>query len=203
LLIVVTPDFLSRLRPTLLAFTEVSDVNSLVDLPLHLLNSLLAPLFVLAIGALLFNLDHLSGWVLATWLAFTICLAAFGASNTSVWPALLPALPAAALAIAFVIDRTRAATALAFGGWSGQAVGYLALGLLTLTGISSLTSYTEAADAQRDLITTVAPRRPQHRRDNHTLLVHRCRGWRAHLERTGDPPCHTSPRPGRHPARIT
>jgi hypothetical protein len=168
LLIVVTPDFLSRLRPTLLAFTEVSDVNSLVDLPLHLLNSLLAPLFVLAIGALLFNLDHLSGWVLATWLAFTICLAAFGASNTSVWPALLPALPAAALAIAFVIDRTRAATALAFGGWSGQAVGYLALGLLTLTGISSLTSYTEAADAQRDLITTVA--RAAHSTDETTTL---------------------------------
>lgn len=168
LLIALTPDFLSRLRPTLLAFTEVTDVRSLVDLPLHLLNSLLAPLFVLAIGALLFNLDHLLGWVLTTWLAFTVCLAAFGTPDTPLWSALLPALPAAALAIAFVVDRMRAATMLTFGGWSGQAVSYLALGLLTLTGISSLTSYTRAADAQRDVITAVA--RAAHNTEETTAL---------------------------------
>jgi hypothetical protein len=95
----------ANLKRTILTFNLTADASLLFGYPGHLLDSALAPLFVLGVGALLFNLDRLLGWVGIFMLATGLMVGAVMAPATPYWPLLLPLLPFSALAIAFAVDR--------------------------------------------------------------------------------------------------
>jgi len=162
-----------NLRRTLFAFNYAADTSSVFGLPTHLLHSLLAPLLVLAIGALLVNLDTWAGWSLLSWMAAGVIIAAALSPRAPFAPLLTPLLPAVALAMAFAIDRVRATAAAAAGAWIGQAVVILALGVIGWAGLNSWANYYQFANtsnaATRDVISPVA--RAAHASDRAATLA--------------------------------
>src|SRR5690606_5308567 len=121
----------------------------------HLLPSLLAPLLALAVGALLLNMDSLAGWTVLTWSGMALLGAAFTGPIQPYWPSLLPLLPAASLALAFVLDRLRMLLTHVLGTWSLQASVYLVLGLIVAAGLFSWIHFYEVARIDSDLATAV------------------------------------------------
>jgi hypothetical protein len=155
-LMTLQPNFLDRLQSTALAFGAQFDASPFANVNLPMLSSLIAPLFALGVGALLFRLDHLIGWTLVLWMVCVVIIAAIAVPHAPWWPLLLPALPAAALAIGFALDRIRAMIGYTLGGWTTQVVSYLAVGLLLLAGVTSWVEYAQASTARRDLTTALA-----------------------------------------------
>ncbi len=111
--------------------------NTPVGYPTHWLGSILAPLFLLAIGALLFNADRLPGLLLLLWLAIGVMVGSSFAISQPNAVNLLPILPAIALAIAFTLDRIRLTLLATLGTWLVQATTYVALGVVLWAGLSS------------------------------------------------------------------
>lgn len=107
---------------------------------------LLGPIFLLALGGLLFHLDTVIGWLLLGWLSLSLLAAAPGsADGTLDWNMLVTALPAAAIIVAFGLDRIRATLADTVGGWSASAVTILAAGLLLVQGMQSWRTFPAVA----------------------------------------------------------
>lgn len=140
----VDAGFLAYLGRTLLGFNSLPDAGGWAPFPLHMLSNWLAPFFVLALGALLFSFDSLPGWALITWLAAGIAAAAARPAAPA-WDALLPALPAAALAVAFALDRIRAALAEGAGAWAARAASVFAVGVVGLALLTTWANYGWAA----------------------------------------------------------
>ena len=123
-----------RFLQTAMTFDLLPDRSALFGFPAPLLHSVLAPILVLAVGALLLNLDSLAGWVLLGWLLTVVALAGLLTPTAPDWPALLTVLPAVALAIAFGMDRLRVVVMESLGTWTVLATVYLAVGLVVIAG---------------------------------------------------------------------
>lgn len=145
----------TSLRLTLLGLNQLPDQSGLVSANSHLLSSLLAPLLMLAVGALLLNMDSLMGWVIVTWLGGSLACAAITAPVHPFWPALLPMLPAVALGLAFVMDRIRVLLMETLGTWTLQATVYLALGVVFAAGMLTWITFYQAAHNDTDLASAV------------------------------------------------
>ena len=140
-----------NLRQTLLAFNLYPDISTLFGYPSPLLDYRLAPLLILAFGAILLNIDRLPGWFLLTWLGSGICFSSLLNGQAPFWPLLLPIIPAAAFAIAFATDRIHLLLSEALGTWIGQLAFYLVLGLALWSGMSNWLAYYEIAHHQADV----------------------------------------------------
>lgn len=138
------PGFLAGLGRSFLGFVALPDAGGWAAFPLHMLSNWLAPFFILALGALLFSFDSLPGWTLVLWLVIGVAGAATRSGAPS-WHALLPTLPAAALAVAFALDRTRAALAANAGAWAVRPANYLAAGVVGLAALTTWAGYSWAA----------------------------------------------------------
>jgi len=139
-------------QPTLLALGQQGDLSQLGGWPVPLLHDLLAPLFILAIGALAFNLDRRVGWLLLTWLGVGLLAAMWMVSSAPQWPALLPVLPATGLVLAFGLDRLRAALLQSAGPWLRNLVNYLLAGLMLWVGLNNGVDYYHFAHQQADVV---------------------------------------------------
>lgn len=141
--------FGENLRLLLLTLNAYPDAGSMMAYPATFLHSLLAPLFFLALGSLLLNLDRLPGWLLLSYLGSTLV---YGVANAipSSWSLLLPLYPVAAIFIAFALDRIRLTLLETAGSWLEQTSIYLTIGLLLWVGVKSWTSYYEYAYLQAD-----------------------------------------------------
>ena len=139
-----------RIRTISLAFTVLPDQSAVFGFDGHLVNSLLAPVFVLAIGGLLLNLDTIAGWVLLSWLGGGMLIISLFGQQAPAWPALLLLWPAVSLAIAFGFDRIRVAWMASAGTWSVQATVYLAIGLVISAGMLNWIDYYEHAQLGGD-----------------------------------------------------
>lgn len=109
---------------------------------------LLAPLLLLGFAGLLFQIDQVVGWTGAGWLLLALITAAPLADSAARPLLLLGALPAAALAIAFALDRVRATLTRAMGGWVHGAASLLAGGLLVVAALVAWRSYPALAGVQ-------------------------------------------------------
>lgn len=147
---------LDRLWPTLLAFNGTADASTLVGYPAPLLVSLIAPVFILAIGGLLGQLDSLVGWTLLSWLGAAVVMSAWQSPVAPAWPTLLPALPAAALILAFGFDRIRSTLTQTLGSWTTGATLYLAFGVVILAALFTWTGYYRFAWSTRDDASAIA-----------------------------------------------
>jgi hypothetical protein len=156
--IIFTPDsvlFGLNLRRTLLAFNYTVDTSTVFAYPDHLLHSLLAPLFVLALGALLLNIDTWVGWTVLMWLVAGTLIAAAISPRAPFAPVMLPLLPVSALASAFAIDRLRVALLTSAGPWLEQTTLLIMAGLLLWVALDSWLTYypfaTSGADAESNI----------------------------------------------------
>ena len=134
--------FLENLRRTLMTFNLFANGDLLFDYPEPFLSNLLAPIFVLSIGALLLNLDRLPGWLLLSWFGVATVVGSLGA-NAPFWPRLLPLLPMTALAIAFGFDRVRLTLLESAGTWLEHTSTYLIVGIVLWAGVQSWIGYYE------------------------------------------------------------
>ena len=145
-----TGPLLSRIQDNFLGLFWLADASTQVAFPGHLLTALVAPLFVLAVGALLTHLDRLIGWTLVIWLLLVILFTAVATTAAPFWPGLLLLTPAAALAVAFALDRSRVVLVDAFGPWSALGSFYVALGLLVAVAFYSWNDYRAYATDRAD-----------------------------------------------------
>ena len=141
----------TNLWQTLLAFNLYPDSSTLFGSLYPLLDYRLAPLLVLAFGAILLNMDRLPGWFLLTWIGSGILFSSLLNGQAPYWPLLLPIIPAAALAIAFGADRIHLLLSETVGTWIGQLAFYLVLGLALWSGLSNWLAYYELTHHQADV----------------------------------------------------
>ncbi|MFN8443049.1 MAG: hypothetical protein U0175_19895 [Caldilineaceae bacterium] len=132
------------------------DKSSLLGYPGHFLHSVLAPLWLLAIGGLLLNIDRVPGWALTLWLIVAAAVAAALSPQVSSWPELLPILPAFGLAVAFTIDRIRATLFDTLGAWINQSAIYLGIGLVLWAALANWIAYVHYIDTSRDTASEMA-----------------------------------------------
>ena len=148
----LTDHFQGALEPnlwaTLLAFTVRA--NGANPLTYPFLDSILAPLLLLAIGALLFNLDRLPGLLLLLWLGGGLLLNSNLTAHGPGWSTLLPLTPAIALAVAFTLDRARITMVATLGEWVNQAATFLAVGVVAWALMFNWVTYYQMASATGD-----------------------------------------------------
>lgn len=125
----------------LMTFSLRHDSASLPVYPTLAFNPVLALFAILAVGNLLLNLDRLAGWALFTWCVVALIVGNALAAAPAYWPALLPVLPALALALAFTIDRVRLTLLETVGNWAAQATTYLVIGLVAWSALWSWLEY--------------------------------------------------------------
>jgi hypothetical protein len=134
-------DLWANLRNSLFTFFWTADAGPAFGYPGHLLDSITAPLFVLSLGGLLFNLDRSVGWRLLTWLGLGIALAALASAAAPDWSTMLPLVPAAALAVSFALDRIRALWIEPEPEGYASGIAVLAGGLLVAAALMSWIGY--------------------------------------------------------------
>lgn len=132
--------FLENLRLTLLTFNSVLNASALFEYPGSFLSSILAPLFVLAVGGLLLNLDRLPGWLLLSLFGGSVIMSTVEVVSPS-WERLLPLLPLTGLFVAFALDRIRLTLMETLGDWIDQTAIYLAVGVIAWAGLQSWVTY--------------------------------------------------------------
>jgi hypothetical protein len=115
-------DWWANLRQTAFTFMWTPDASSIFGYTGHFVGSVVAPLFVLGLGALLLNLDRLVGWCLLTWVGITVLYSSVANLAVPDWPTLLPLLPAVGLTTSFAIDRLLHAWAEITGAPSAHGV---------------------------------------------------------------------------------
>nr|HMN29506.1 hypothetical protein [Caldilineaceae bacterium] len=103
--------------------------------PAYGFSVVVTPLLILALGNLLLNLDRLVGWAIFTWVLVALVVGSSLSPGPQSWPALLPLLPALALAIAFTLDRIRATLLATAGPAFARASTYLLIGLVVWLGL--------------------------------------------------------------------
>ncbi len=143
---------------------------------LAMLSSVIAPLYVLGLGALALNLDTISAWILASWVALGAALSIlFAQPPGAQWSSLVVLWPAAALATAFALDRLRAAATDSTGAWSRQASVYLMTGVVAAAAILGWMSLYENAMHYSDAASAVgrSVRRAVAAGENPTVVVSR------------------------------
>jgi len=116
----------------------------------------LVPVLLLGFAGLVFQLDQLIGWVGVGWLLTGIAAAAPIADPAARWAVLLGAMPGAALAVAFGLDRSRATLTRALGGWINGTAMLLASGLVVLAALTVWQTYPMVAGQQPDTATALA-----------------------------------------------
>ena len=136
----------SDLQSAVLAPSIALGSAGLLRLDASMLAALIAPLYVLGLGALIMNADTLMGWTLTSWLLVGGALSVlFARPMVPHWSSLLVVWPAAAMATAFAIDRLRAAITMSAGTWTIQATLYLAVGLVVGATVFSWMDFHEYA----------------------------------------------------------
>jgi hypothetical protein len=146
----VLGDWWTNLRAAAATLFWMPDASSAFGYSSHFVHSVVAPLFVLGMGALLLNLDRLIGWCLVTWLGCALLLSSALGPVAPYWPLLLPVLPVAGITIVFALDRMAALWAQASHESSSTAAASLAGGLLIAVAVLSWISYYEFAAAGGD-----------------------------------------------------
>ena len=135
--------FWQNARASLLAFNLSGDASSLFGYPEAMIAGGLGALLLLGAGALLLNLDRLPGWLLLTWLLLAALAGSTLALAAPYWPHLLPLLPAAALTLAFALDRAATTVLELTTSRLGSLVAYLVVGLVAWTTLTGWTDYRE------------------------------------------------------------
>ncbi|MCB9138505.1 MAG: hypothetical protein H6642_09175 [Caldilineaceae bacterium] len=143
--------FTLNFRRTLFAFNQTADLSTVFGYPDSLLPSLLAPLLLLAVGALLLNIDTWLGWMLSMWLITGVLMAAWLGTQAPFAPVMLPLLPAVAVSIVFALDRVRAALTASVGTWIEQAALLLISGLLLWASVHNWSYYYNFAAREGDV----------------------------------------------------
>jgi hypothetical protein len=145
----------ARLEMALLGLNHLPDATGMIPYREHFVPSLLAPLLVLALGALLLNIDSLVGWTLTTWLLLGVVAAGLTVPVVPAWVAMALLLPAIGLAVAFVLDRLRLIIMSNAGTWTLQATVYLALGVVVAAGFLNWVDYYHVAQYDSDVASAV------------------------------------------------
>jgi hypothetical protein len=144
------------LRSAVLAPTIPSGAVGLLGFDAPMLSSLIAPLYILGLGAVVLNMDTLTGWVIGGWLILGASLSILLARPmVPHWASLAVIWPAVALTTAFALDRLRAAVTMFAGEWTTQASLYLAAGLAIGAAIFSWLSFYELAMQNIDAASAV------------------------------------------------
>ncbi len=143
---------LDRLTVTLLTFVQPDGV---VGFNAHFVHSLLMPVLVLGLGALILAIDSVMGWSLVTWSVTGVLAAALLAPIAPSWAALLALLPMVGLVAAFGLDRLRVMVMTTLGTWSLQATVYLAVGVILAAGLFGWVTYYGFAQRDTDLATAM------------------------------------------------
>lgn len=146
----VLVDWWANLRHSVLAFFVLPDSSQAFGYEGPLIINILAPLFVVSIGALVLNLDRLVGWGLLTWIALVVLFSSLANQTTPDWRTLLPALPAAGLAICFALDRILALWSADEGVQSGSVGVSLAVGVLVAAGFFAWVGFYQVAQLNGD-----------------------------------------------------
>ena len=146
----VVGDLWANLRATVTTLFWTPDASSIFGYPGHFVHSVVAPLFVLGLGALLLNLDRLIGWCLLTALVCTLLLAGALSPVAPYWPLLLPLLPVVGITIVFALDRMAALWTLASNEAGSTAAASLAGGLLIAVVVLAWVSYYGFAAVDND-----------------------------------------------------
>ena len=100
-------DFWTRLPQSMLGIVLLPDASPLVGYPGHFLTSLLAPLLVLSLGALVRDVNRFIGWCLVSWIAGVILISSLINDQAPWWPTLLPLIPVIGLSIAYGFENIR------------------------------------------------------------------------------------------------
>lgn len=132
--------FFDNLRLTLFTFNVYPNNGMLFTPGDSMVNSWLAPLLFLGIGALFLNLDRLVGWLLIVTFGIGLVLASVSL-EAPLWLRLLPLLPLLAMIIAFALDRIRVLLLETAGVWLEQTTVYVALGLVIWAGCQGWFQY--------------------------------------------------------------
>lgn len=128
------------MRGTITTLFWTPDASSIFGFGGHFVHSVVAPLFILGIGALL-NLDRLIGWCLLTLLVCTLLVAGAFSPVAPYWPLLLPLLPVVGITVVFALDRMAALWTLASNEAGSTAATSLAGGLLIAVFVLAWVSY--------------------------------------------------------------
>jgi hypothetical protein len=123
-------DWWFNLRASAATLFWTHDASRVFGYPGPLIPSVVTPLFVLGVGALLLNLDRLLGWCMLTWMGSVLLLAAAASPLAPDWPLLLPLLPAVGVTIVFALERMGALWSQASHEAGSSAAASLAGGLL-------------------------------------------------------------------------
>ncbi len=149
--------FWQNARASLLAFNLGGDASPLFGYPEAMIAGGLGALLLLGAGALLLNLDRLPGWLLLTWLLLAALVGSTLALAAPYWPHLLPLLPAAALTLAFALDRAATTVLELTTSQLGSLVAYLVVGLVAWTTLTGWTNYREFALTPNTPVERAAP----------------------------------------------
>jgi len=143
--------FGASLQAALLAPNAGVDASAVAGLGGRMLSGILAPVYFLAIGALLMSVDTLLGWTLLSWLAAGAAFSVLWAHPVAPhWPSLLAIWPAVALTAAFGLDRLRVTAMLSFGTWLMQASVYLIVGMVAGAAMLNWISFFEQGQVYTD-----------------------------------------------------
>ena len=146
----IVGDLWANLWATVTTLFWTPDASSIFGYPGHFVHSVVAPLFILGLGALLLNLDRLIGWCLLTFLVGTLLLAGALSPVAPYWPLLLPLLPVVGITIVFALDRMAALWTLASNEAGSTAAASLAGGLLIAVVVLAWVSYYGFAAVDND-----------------------------------------------------
>lgn len=149
-------EFLDRLALALLGINHFPDLSGIALQGSPFLQSLFVPVAILAMGALLLNIDSLIGWFLTIWLTLSLVILTLAAPLLPYWPAYVVLLPPLCLAIAFGLDRMRLLFLTTLGTWSFQATVYLALGVLVAAGFLGWVQFYSDAQQGVDVASSMA-----------------------------------------------
>ncbi len=149
------PGTFANWQATLLAFGQQGDLSEVGAWSIPFLHDLFVPILMLAIGALIFNLDRRVGWLLFTWLGGGVLAAIVLAPRAPLWPVLLPLLPAIGLVLAFGLDRLRATILQSAGDWLRNLSTYLLAGLVLWIGLNNGADYYSFANQQTDTVSAL------------------------------------------------
>ena len=144
-----------RLEMALLGLNQVADATTTLAYNQHFVNSLLAPLLALALGALVLNIDSLVGWSIVTWLVVGVVGVGLTVPVVPSWVAMIVLLPAIGLAVAFALDRLRLHIMTNAGTWTLQATVYLAMGVVVAAGFFGWIDFYNVAQHDSDLASSV------------------------------------------------
>lgn len=162
--------FIDRLSVALLGLNHYSDLSGITLSGSPFLQSIFVPVAILAIGALLLNIDSLIGWFLTIWLTGALVILTLTTPLLPYWPAYVVLLPPLSLAIAFGLDRMRLLFLTTLGTWSFQATVYLALGILVAAGFLGWVQFYSDAHQGVDVASSMARALREAEADQVTVL---------------------------------